>query len=188
MEFSDVLRARTSCRSFTTDPVAPEAITAIIEAGCAAPSPLNQQPWSFTVVTDPKRIATVAAHSASVRDRLAAASGKGWVAKYDTTFIGQAPVLIAVAADPEKIGLGAFLGETAAHVKAASACIQNMLLAVADRGLGSLWFTMYDRAELAGLLGIAQGLEIVGLLPVGVPSTAGRQPPRKPAAELTQYL
>ena len=188
MEFSDVLQARTSCRAFTADPVAPEAITAILEAGCAAPSALNQQPWSFTVVTDPERIAAISAHSAAVRDRLAADSGKGWVAKYDPTYIGQALVLIVVAADPEKIGLGAFLGETAAHVKAASACIQNMLLAVADRGLGSLWFTMYDRAELAGMLGVAEGLEIVGLLPVGVPAAPGRQPPRKAVEEVTTYL
>lgn len=188
MEFSAVLHARTSCRSFTAAPVTPETVTAILEAGCAAPSALNQQPWSFTVVSDPQRIAAVAAHSAAVRDRLAAASGQAWVAKYDPTFIGQAPVLIAVAADPKKIGLGAYLGETAAHVKAASACIQNMLLAIADRGLGSLWFTMYDRQELAGMLGIAEGLELVGLLPVGVSAAAGKQPPRKPVAELTTYV
>lgn len=188
MELSKVLQARTSCRAFTAEPVAPETVTAILEAGCAAPSALNQQPWSFTVVTAPERIAAVAAHSAAVRDRLAEASGKDWVAKYDTTFIGQAPVLIAVAADPRKIGLGAFLGETAAHVKAASACIQNMLLAAADRGLGSMWFTMYDRAELSGLLGIDEGLELVGLLPLGVPAAAGKQPRRRPAAELTTYL
>ncbi len=188
MEFSEVLRNRTSCRSFAADRVDPEVVTAILEAGCAAPSPLNQQPWSFTVITDPERIAAVAAHSAAVRDRLAKASGKDWVAKYDSSFLGQAPVVIAVAADPRKIGLGSFLGDTAAHVKAASACIQNMLLAVADRGLGSLWFTMYDREELAEMLGIGEGLEIVGLLPVGVPAAAGRQPPRRAARELTTYL
>ncbi|MDF1552640.1 MAG: nitroreductase family protein [Deferrisomatales bacterium] len=188
MEFSAVLQARTSCRAYTADPVAPEVVTAIIEAGCAAPSPFNQQPWSFIVVTDPQRIAAVAAHSAAVRDQLAKDSGQGWVAKYDPAFVGQAPVLIAVAANPKKIGLGAFLGDTDAHVKAASACIQNMLLAVADRGLGSLWFTMYDRAEMAAMLGVAEGLELVGLLPVGVPAAPGKQPPRKPVADLTTYL
>lgn len=188
MEFAAVLHARTSCRAFSGEPVTPETITAILQAGCAAPSALNQQPWSFTVVTDPQRIAAIAAHSAAVRDRLAEASGQAWVAKYDPTFIGQAPVLIAVAADPKKIGLGAFLGETAAHVKAASACIQNMLLAIADRGLGSLWFTMYDRQELADLLGIADTLELVGVLPVGVPTGPGKQPPRKALEAVTTYI
>ncbi|MDW7709622.1 MAG: nitroreductase family protein [Deferrisomatales bacterium] len=188
MELSDVLRARTSCRSFAEGPVAADAVTAILEAGCAAPSPLNQQPWAFTVVTDPMRIAAVATHCGTVRDRLARDSGKEWVAKYDTSFIGRAPVLVAVAADPRKIGLGAFLGDTAAHLKAASACIQNMLLAVADRGLGSLWFTMYDRQELARMLGVGEELEIVGLLPIGIPGAASRQPPRRPAQEVTAYL
>lgn len=188
MEFSDVLRARASCRAFASDPVSKETVSAILEAGCSAPSPLNQQPWSFTVVTDPQRISAIAAHSTGVRDRLAEASGQGWVAKYDPGFIGQAPVLIVVAANPKKIGLGAFLDETAAHLKAASACIQNMLLAVADRGLGSLWFTMYDRDELAEMLGVKEGLEIVGLLPVGVPAAEAKQPPRKPVEDLTTYL
>ena len=188
MEFVEVLRARTSCRAFKVDPVAAETVTAILEAGCAAPSALNQQPWKFTVITDPERISTIAAHSATVRDRLAEDSGQGWVAKYDPTFVGQAPVLIAVTATPKKIGLGAFLGETAAHVKAASACIQNMLLAAADRGLGSVWFTMYDQEELADMLGIDEGWEIVGLLPLGVPAAEGKQPPRKPVEELTAYL
>jgi len=188
MEFSAVLHARTSWRAFTAAPVSPETVTAILEAGCAAPSALNQQPWSFTVVTDPQRIAAIATHSSAVRDRLAEASGQTWVAKYDPAFIGQAPVLIAVAADPKKIGLGAFLGETAAHVKAASACIQNMLLAIADRGLGSLWFTMYDRQELADMLGITDGLELVGLLPVGAPAATGKQPPRKGVEAVTTHL
>ena len=160
----------------------------ILAAGCAAPSALNQQPWSFTVVTDPERISALAEHCADTRDFLAEKSGKGWVAKYDMGFIAAAKALIFIATDPSKIGLGKFMAEEGAHRNAASACIQNMLLAITAKGLGSLWFTMYDKGHIHKTLQVSQELDVVGLLPVGVPAADMPAIPRRAHSEVTTYF
>ena len=47
-------------QSFTADGVAEEDITRIIHAGINSPSAMNQQPWHFSVITDPAVTAEIA--------------------------------------------------------------------------------------------------------------------------------
>jgi 5,6-dimethylbenzimidazole synthase len=188
MEFFDAIAKRASCRGFTDEPLTKESIDKIIAAGCTAPSALNQQPWSFTVITNKKLISDMEKHCVETRDFLAEKSGKGWVSKYDMSFIGQAKAHIIVAVDPSKIGLGSFLGEENAHVRAGSACIENMLLAATAKGLGSIWFTMYQKAHLHKTLEIPENLEIIGLLPLGVPAMELKAAPKRDHKEVSNYL
>ena len=44
-----LLAERWSSRAFTADPLAPEALTALLEAARWAPSSANEQPWRFVV-------------------------------------------------------------------------------------------------------------------------------------------
>lgn len=189
MEILQAIKARRSRRSYAPESVAEAELLAIAEAGCAAPSPLNQQPWRITAVTNPTLIGELAELAAATRDAVAEKSGKPWVGKYDSSFLKGAPAILAVAADPAAIGLGAYLGEETAHVKAASAAVQNMLLAAEALGLGSVWFTFIDKERAKALLGIDPALELVGLLPVGRPvGDAPKPPPKKPLEEVVRFL
>lgn len=59
MEFKQGVRAGRSCRSFEDSRVPEKTIAERLKAGTWAPSPLNQQPWKFLVVTDPvKKVAS----------------------------------------------------------------------------------------------------------------------------------
>ena len=51
MDVTEAIRQRKSIRGFTNDPVSQEAIAAILEVACRAPSAMNTQPWEFTVLT-----------------------------------------------------------------------------------------------------------------------------------------
>ncbi len=188
MELKEALAQRTSVRAYTGQGIDRQAILEIIEAGVRAPSALNQQPWAFAAVTTPALISELAEHAAGVRDMVAEKSGKEWMARYDTTFLSKAGAVIIVSADPSKIGMGKFLDEEGAHVKAAAAAIENMLLAIADAGLASLWFTMYDKGYLKEKFGIPAGHDIVGMLPVGVPAGPAKPLPRKSAEEVTTFF
>ncbi|PLX40013.1 MAG: hypothetical protein C0609_12700 [Deltaproteobacteria bacterium] len=188
MDIFEVFKARGSCRAYSDKAVSRELIDKLLEAGCLAPSALNQQPWRFVVVEDREKIGEITAHALETRDWLAEESGQGWVAKYDASYIGNARALIIVGANPKKIGMGSFLGETEAHTKGASACIENILLAAAAEGLGSIWFTMYKGAELAKIVEMAEGFEVVGLLPIGYPEGEVSSPPRKDHRDLTSYI
>jgi nitroreductase len=83
MEFMEVISKRISIRKYKPDTVSDADIEYVLEAARLAPSWKNTQCWKFIVVKDKM-----------VKDDLATA-GNGWIA--------QAPVVIAVCADPTNL-------------------------------------------------------------------------------------
>jgi nitroreductase len=57
MDFNTAIFGRRSVREYTSDPVTPETIRALIDAAVHAPNAVNQQPWTFTVVRDQQALA-----------------------------------------------------------------------------------------------------------------------------------
>src|SRR4051812_22588356 len=55
METAAALEACRDVRQFAPEPLADEHLRVILEAGRAAPSSQNWQPWNFVVVTEPAR-------------------------------------------------------------------------------------------------------------------------------------
>ena len=179
MEFKALVKARRSCRSFETSSVSEEQLTAILDAGRWAPSPLNQQPWEFIVITDPGTKAQVRKVTEEAMQLVIDNGGPGWAAKYSAGFLEEAPVLVIVVFDPSKGGLGNFFGQKYGALQAASACVQNMLLKATDLGLGTLWFTWFEPDKLQELLNIPENLEIAAVVPIGIPKDPVKAPPRK---------
>jgi len=179
MEFKDLVRDRRSCRAFESSPVPDEQVAAILEAGQWAPSPLNLQPWEFIVVTDPVVKTQIREAAEDARQGVIDGGGPGWAGKYAMTFIEDAPVLIVVAFNPAKGGLGDFFNQRQGAMQAASACVQNMMLAAADMGFATLWFTFFDPVKLAGALKIPENLDVAAVIPVGKPAGSTDAPPRK---------
>jgi nitroreductase len=83
-----------------------------------------------------------------------------------------------VVFDPTKKGLGDFFNQEYGAIQAVSACVQNMLLAAAEYGLGSLFFTWFDPEKMAPVLNIPQHLEIAAIVPIGKPKGELKAPPR----------
>ena len=48
----EVIKARTSIRSFTGEKLSEEQINTLLDAAMAAPTAANEQPWRFIVITD----------------------------------------------------------------------------------------------------------------------------------------
>jgi 5,6-dimethylbenzimidazole synthase len=179
MEFKAVVKSRRSCRAFEPDPVTEDQLAAIMEAGQWAPSPMNALPWEYIIVTDAEVKAQIRKVSEAARQAVLDGGGPGFAAKYDMGFLEQAPALIAVVFDPSKKGLGDFFNQKDGALQAASACVQNMMLAAAEYGLGTLWFTWFDPQEMKAALNVPQNLEIAALIPIGKPKGETKAPPRK---------
>ena len=179
MEFKAVVKSRRSCRAFEPDPVTDDQLAAIMEAGQWAPSPMNALPWEYIIVTDAEVKAQIRKVSEAARQAVLDGGGPGFAAKYDMGFLEQAPVLIAVVFDPSKKGLGDFFNQKDGALQAASACVQNMMLAAAEYGLGTLWFTWFDPQKMKAALNVPQNLEIAALIPIGKPKGEIKAPPRK---------
>ena len=52
VETWDAIRARRNVRTYTAEPIAPEDLDRILEAGRLSPSASNRQKWHFVVTTD----------------------------------------------------------------------------------------------------------------------------------------
>ena len=179
MEFKDLVKARRSCRSFESTDLPNDQLNAILEAGQWAPSPLNLQPWEFIVITDSEIKAAVKSVAEEARQGVVDQGGPGWAAKYPMDFIVEAPLLVVVLFKPSKGGLGGFFGQEYGALSAACACVQNMMLAASDLGLGSLWLTFFDPQKLKTLLDVPEEMGVAGVLPIGRPQGEMDVPPRK---------
>ncbi len=141
---------RRSIRKFSSRPLPRETIEAIIKAGMNAPSAGNEQPWHFIVIDRRKvleEIPSVHPHAEMVK---------------------QAPVAILVCGDLLLEKHEGF------WVQDCAAATENMLLAAASLGLGSVWLGVYprnDRVEgLRKLLNLPDHVIPFSLLPIGHPA------------------
>jgi len=164
MDFADVVRARYSCRAYEDRPVEDEKLQRVLEAARLAPSASNRQEWRFIVVRD-----------AAKRDAMVS------VAR-DQAFVGQAPVVIAACAKTN--GHVMSCGHRCDIIDVAIA-LEHIALAAANEGLGTCWIGAFDPAAAREILGLPDGVEIVGMTPVGFPDveTHPRGRSRRPLGE-----
>lgn len=189
MDVFTAIKGRRSCRKFLTDPISDETIEKILDAAIWAPSPANNQPWEFIVITGSEVKEKIFSESHACKQMLFEKSGWKWIGRYSVSFLKEVPVIIAVIGDPDKTGADMFLeGGGVCYQHACAAAIQNMLLAAHALGLGTLWFTLFDKDILRSTLNIDQGKNPLALICVGKEGTDPISTPRKDLKEMTRYL
>ena len=170
MKFAELILRRRSVRHYAGRPVSREDLLAVLEAARVAPSACNNQPLRFIVVTERAEL-----------DELAGAYPRDW-------FRG-APAVIVVCSDHQKSFHRAD-GKDHADLDAAIAA-DHMTLAAAERGLGTCWICAFDVDKVKQVLGLADGIEPIILLPLGRPveplTAAAHQSRRKPFDTLVQW-
>ena len=147
--FLELAEKRRSVRAYKPDPVPDDLLQAVLEAGRLAPSACNKQPWRFIVV-----------RSETGRRALGAAYAREWFWK--------APVVIAVCILPKEAWVRSYDGQNYAMVDGALA-MDHMTLSAAELGLGTCWIGAFDPAAAREILGLPDGVEIVGMTPLGYP-------------------
>jgi nitroreductase len=75
-----------------------------------------------------------------------------------------------------------------AYQHGCAAAIQNMLLAAHALGLGTLWFTLFEKDSIRKTLKIDQAKEPLALICLGKPATAPPPTPRKAVKEITSFV
>ncbi|MBS1165096.1 MAG: nitroreductase [Proteobacteria bacterium] len=134
MNLTDAIYHRRAIRDYTSAPVEREAIDGVIRAAIQAPSSMNRQPWSFTIVADRDLLKYCSDRAKALV--LAAAAGNAHLADHrdalaspTSNIFYNAPILIvisAMAADP--------MAEQDCCLAA-----QNLMLDAYARGLGTCW-------------------------------------------------
>ena len=146
----ELLLRRRSIRKYTDEPVSPEDVRLILEAGLLAPTSKSSRSWRFIVVEDKATL-----------ERL------GQLKPSYATSIAGAPLAIVVAADP-----------TASDpwIEDASVAAAFMSLQAEDLGLGSCWVEVRGRFTadnipseeyVQELLGIPETINVLCVLSIG---------------------
>ena len=189
MDLFEAIKGRRSCRYYLQEAIDDNVIESILEAGTWAPSPLNMQGWEFIVITSSDVKERVFDEAERCRRWALEKSGWKWLDSYQVDFLKQAPVMIVVVGDPKKTGVDMFMDEGMAGYQAAcAAAIQNMHLAAHSFGLGSLWFTLFDKKALRGILEISDEKTPLALVLLGKPGAEPTTMPRKNVKDKTRYI
>lgn len=174
-----VIGARRDVRRYRPDPVPDELLRSVLAAGHAAPSVGHSQPWRFVVITE--QATRDRAVLLSDRERLRQAEllepdRRARLLDLQLEGIREAPVGVVVACDRRAAAAGV-LGRASypdADLWSCACAIQNIWLAARAAGLGLGWVTLFQPSDLAGLLGLPDGVQTLGWLCLGWPDE--RQP------------
>jgi 5,6-dimethylbenzimidazole synthase len=97
--------------------------------------------------------------------------------------------MIAVLGDPKKSGVDQFMeGGPMGYQHACAAAIQNIHLSAHALGLGTLWFTLYDKKRLGQILAVTPDEVPLALVLMGRPATRAASVPRKDVKDKVIYL
>jgi len=168
MNVIEAIRGRRTIKDFTADPVPPDTLLRVLDAGRWAQNHRLTQPWRFTLL------------GLEIKEALACAF------EDSRAKIVSRPAIVAASCvlSPDEV--------VRREDYAAAACaIQNVALAAWSEGLGMLWSTgkFTRQPETYRLLGIdPTAEEIVAFLNFGFPATVPPPPPRKGLNEILRII
>lgn len=148
--FHDLLIRRHSIRKYTDEPIAPDDVKTILEAGLMAPSSKRSMPWEFVLVEQ--------------REMLAALSK---CKDFGALPLAGCSLAVIVCVDPER---------SEAWLEDASIAAVLMQLQAEDLGLGSCWVQLRGRFTADGqsaedyirsIISIPDNLQIVCAITLG---------------------
>jgi len=179
MDLQQAIRSRRAVRAFTPEPVDRALLLRLVDAAIQAPSAVNEQPWSFTVIQDRAVLARISTESkahmlASPPHGLSTEQFAQRLRDPEFDIFYHAPALIVISS-------------VAADQWAVENCTlaaENLMLAACAEGLGSCWIGFAQRwlATAAGkaVLGVPPAYLPVAPIIVGHPRGAAPPVPRKP--------
>ena len=143
MDVFEAVRTVLAVRDYQEEPVPPDVVRRIVEAGRLTGSGMNGQPWHFIVVEQRETLR-----------RLGALVRSG-------PYIARAALAVVVAIERTRFA-----------VSDASRAIQSMVLTAWSDGVGSNWAGFQGLTEVKPLLGIPDDLDVLAIVPFGYPAKA----------------
>ncbi len=180
------MRTTRAIRRLKPDPVPPELVRKVCEAGTFAPSGGNRQPWFFIAVTDPARRAWVAERyravfNAYIQPALAAARDPDYPAAKRRNMRAAIHLAEHLHEAPVHLFVAGWTRRGAPQVQALFPAIQNVLLACRAVGLGASLTTVHTAfgPEVDAWLGLPPNCPSCALLPIGWPRGSYGRPVRR---------
>ena len=177
MEVMDAIKTRRSIRHYKPDAVTDETLNVVLEAARWAPSWANTQCARFVVVRDKE-----------IKAKLADSLRPGNPA---SGALNEAPMVIVACAELGKSGFTSgraitgrddwkvsITGKGDWHMFDVALAMQNLVLAAHSLGLGTVLIGGFNPKDVAEILYVPRGVEVVAMTPLGYPARGGQTPSR----------
>lgn len=175
---------RRSTRHFSDEPIKKDTLEQLIDMAVHAPSPLNNQPWRFHVITKKETIDNIASFVMTEAQKIekdVISSAQHDYQQYleNATFFKEAQALVLVQLKPMNYDArghlwgvpGFFSNEINARgdIMSLGAACQNIMLAAESLNLGSclMLYPLIANNEVRTLLDIRKPWEIMAYIPLG---------------------
>lgn len=169
----EVIRRRSSCRDFTSDPITDEELNSVVEAARLAPSANNEQPWRFIAVRD-----------AAMRDSIVK---KALGAPVPNTFLANAGCILVLCSTRSLLSatnIGGRLRDLPYDGIDLGIAGEHLCLRATELGLGTVWIGWFKHDILARLLRIPKRVHILSLIGLGHIAVPGKGQNRKKLEEI----
>jgi nitroreductase len=168
MNVFEAIFNRRSTRSFKPDEVDDKLIGVMLYSAIHAPSAGNTQEWHFIVVKDN-----------DVKKKLANAA-------LNQTFIADAPIVVVVCIDKEKIKLRyGDRGEALYAFQDTASATMLLMLAAEALGLSTCWVGAFDEEKVDYILDLPNQVRPAAIVPVGYSDEVPLKPRRTPFEQRT---
>ena len=178
MDINQAITGRRAVREYTAETVNELTVAKLIDAAIQAPSAMNQQPWTFTVVRNQKILDQISESSKNMVLKTIAATQHSddfhvHLEDPDFQIFYHAPILILISAKTD----GAEMIENCALAA------QNLMLAAFASGLGTCWIGLaqnyLNSSEGKSLLNLPAAWISVAPIIVGHPKSPSTPVPRQ---------
>lgn len=169
-------------QAFTDEAVPDEDIETIVQAGLAAASAINQQPWHFAVITNAEVMAEIAGGSAMPAGMTPAADGEEAASSGASSSAPAASASAKAALGDSPVAIVLYMNEGTASPNASFDCglaCQNMVIAASSLGYGakivsspSITLNGENHDALCEKLGVDPAYQAVAVLLIGHEDTA----------------
>ncbi|RPI76241.1 MAG: nitroreductase [Desulfobacteraceae bacterium] len=175
-EIMDLIKSRRSIRNYLDKKIPEPLLKEILEAVRWSPSWANTQVWELILVQD-------AVKKQQLFETLASnnPAGKAMI---------QAPVIFALCAKLKSAGY--YKGQAATKLGDwfmfdLGIATQSLCLSAYAIGLGTVVVGLFDQNKAGEILGVAEGYELVALIPMGYPAKDASAPKRRELEEFVHY-
>ncbi|MCM1181574.1 MAG: nitroreductase family protein [Clostridium sp.] len=193
---NEAIYNRRSIRKFSAEPIPHAIIEKIIDAGRAAPSAKNRQPWKYLVYSGSAKEKLLAVMQKGIEREMVTPrlplSGDGIVdAKNTLRIMKSAPIIILVLNTNGKspfTELNADERFTEMNdLLSIGASVENMLLQAEELEIGTLWIgnTCFAYEELTAYIGL--NVELVGAIALGYKAEKPPMRSRKSMEDIVEY-
>ncbi len=175
--FSELVKHRTSCRSYEPRPVPKEDLLRMIEAARLAPSACNKQPWRFAIVSNE------AVRLRLVNDAFLAGIPMKWAEKAGAIIaLGMEKTTLTHRIAPKISGVDYPLLDL-------GIAGEHLVLQAEELGLGTCWIGWIKPKAVRRIVGWPRSIEPVSLITVGWPVSSERKTrPRLAVEEITKWI